>query len=277
MKAVVVFHLFNFDLLDEIFKYISNITIEYDLYITITKEDETIKQKILNFKQDSKIFLVENRGYDVGPFFEILNKINLNEYDYLIKLHTKSSTKTTQFISKIQSFNNNEWRKYLLSFLKNKNVFSRCLNIFNKNQKIGMIGNKYCIMKNDIYYNFKLDDFCNTILNKLQIDKYNKSKYIAGTIFIARTNIFKPLQQLNININDFDITDGKIKHGTKAHFFERIFGFNVYKQGYKIYELFTIRSLLLFLKNTFYTKRVTTSNKLLIKLFKIPIYNKKLK
>lgn len=277
MKAVVVFHLFNFDLLDEILKYVSNITIDYDLYVTITKEDEIIKQKILNFKSDSKIFLVENRGYDVGPFFDVLNKINLDKYDYLIKLHTKSSAKTTQYISKIQSFNKDEWRKCLLSFLKNKSIFNKCLNIFGKNQKIGMIGNDYCIIKNDIYYNFKLDDFCDTILNKLQIDKYSKSKYIAGTMFIAKAHIFKPLQELHMTINDFDITDGKVKHGTRAHFCERIFGLVVYKNKYKIYGLFGIKSLLLCLKNIFYIKKITMNNRLLIKIFKIPIYNKKLK
>ena len=37
----------------------------------------------------AKISIVENRGFDVGPFIKTISELNLDNYDFIVKLHTK--------------------------------------------------------------------------------------------------------------------------------------------------------------------------------------------
>lgn len=82
-------HLYYIDMWPEIKEKLANITVSYDLFVTLNNRNERLQQDILNFKNDAVIQIVDNRGFDVGPFIKLLNSVDLDQYDYIIKLHTK--------------------------------------------------------------------------------------------------------------------------------------------------------------------------------------------
>ena len=49
---------------------------DYDLFVTLVKPNADLEVKIKAFKPMAEIFVVENRGYDVGAFIYVLNHIN---------------------------------------------------------------------------------------------------------------------------------------------------------------------------------------------------------
>ena len=63
---------------------------EYDLYVTLIKEDPKLEKEIHSAFPEAVIWHVPNCGYDIGPFFYFLRHIDLGRYDYILKLHGKN-------------------------------------------------------------------------------------------------------------------------------------------------------------------------------------------
>ena len=91
-KLAVHLHLYYKEQLPKIVKYLKNLDgVDYDLFVTMVEDDEQVKLKILAEFPNSKIWVVENRGYDIGPFIEFLHRIDLKDYEYVLKVHTKGT------------------------------------------------------------------------------------------------------------------------------------------------------------------------------------------
>lgn len=131
MKFAILLHIGYLDLWKEMKNHLSNIKIPYDLWITISGDDEIdkriLKDRILHMYPESNVLLIHNRGMDMGGFFIALKQIFNKgiEYDFILKLHTKR---------------NDIWRNDLLSCLLNK--VEEILEIFKDDHDVGVIGSK---------------------------------------------------------------------------------------------------------------------------------------
>ena len=94
MKTLAVhLHLYYTEQLPNIIKYLKSLEdVDYDLFVTMVEIDKGIEEQIKAFNKKANIRVVENRGYDIGPFVDFLHKINLDDYKYILKLHTKGNT-----------------------------------------------------------------------------------------------------------------------------------------------------------------------------------------
>ncbi|MBQ8660315.1 MAG: hypothetical protein IJ473_01890 [Alphaproteobacteria bacterium] len=284
MKPILVHcHIYYTNLYEELETCIKNITVPFELYITMVEKNISLINKINKSFPNAKIEIVENRGFDIAPFIHILNKVNLNNYSYIIKLHTKRDINEYVFYN-YHNLSNNHWRKYLLSFISSKKNFEKTISILSKNKNIGMCSNYKVICSKTKFK--KIKSKIDEIFKKLNLTLKTK-KYVCGTMFIAKSELFIPIQKLNLSIYDFE---KPLNHndGTLAHIFERIFGYIIYAQNYTIkdvitpklkqiidFEFITILFNLKFWKELLYQKKITSSGKTIIKILKIPVYNKK--
>jgi hypothetical protein len=114
----------------------------------------------------------------------------------------------------------------------------------------------------------------NNELTKAKLSATEKLSFIAGSMFLAKANLLKPLQ--NYNIKDFALTDGKIKEGTFSHVVERLFGALITTQNHTIHTIkhddYRLDFLLVSLKHFIFQKKITKSGKKIIKICKIPVY-----
>ena len=89
-KIAVHMHLYYAEQLEDLLQRLESLSgTAYDLYVTMGAEDKKAEQTIKAFKADANIRIVRNLGYDVGPFIDFLHHVNLDDYDYIIKIHTK--------------------------------------------------------------------------------------------------------------------------------------------------------------------------------------------
>lgn len=222
-KILVCVHIYYHNQVDYIVEKLKNIKkYDYDLYVTYSQENQETKEKFLNFNKDTKFLLTQNIGYDIYPFLFLIDKIDLNKYYCLLKLHTKNHDKQGSY----------DWRDDLYeNLLDTENIFR---NNFNKLKKYGMVGSKKWIFK----MADKLpEDSClyEKICSKIGIEPI-KAKFIGGTIFLARIEIIKKIKELNLLSLDF--TDVKMETGASsspAHVVERLFGVICKQMGLKIY------------------------------------------
>ena len=237
MKLLVHFHLYYHNQVDYFIEKLSNIEgCEWDLYVTYIEENTQTFEKIKNLKPDAFFYKVNNIGYDVWPFIQVIQNINLDNYDFVLKIHTKRYLDyiwwPDDYIYKTKN-KGFHWRNSLVEpLIGSKQLFKRNLDLLNNN--MGFIADKsytISIEKNssqkDIE-NFKI------LKDKLGI-KTIYDKFLAGTMFIIKSSILKRLLILHIKENDFDSESKQGITSSFAHTLERIFMQLALDEGYEIY------------------------------------------
>lgn len=149
-------------------------------------------------------FISKEYGNDIIPtlmmYYQLKNKISFYQ---IMKLHTKSS--------------DNKWFDDLTSFLLTKNLSELLTFKINESNCIGP----------NIYY--KSDNFNKNILNKY-INKFDKSKYIRGTMFLCENIIFDKIIELikldyKMYFNNNLYENNNINtNNSPIHALERMFG-----------------------------------------------------
>ena len=221
-KIAIIIHVGNINVLNKIINdYPNFFNNNFDFFITCNSESVKSQIKIEN----SKIFIVENRGMDIGPFLFIIEYLkDKNNYDYYIKLHTKTD---------------DNWRNNLITSIYNN------LNeiVKDHNDGIKMYGSsKYILDINFSYnYNYVLDilyrnypEYVNNFL------KYCKSKniekcdspplFVAGTIFLFNNKYFDLLSKIKdinyeISILETGYSLNDKNNPRKTHSWEYLFGY----------------------------------------------------
>ena len=277
-RILVHLHLYYLNQLDEILNRLQNLQgLNFDLYVTMVNKSPAAEQKIKQFKPDTHILQVANQGYDIGPFIEVLHSLNLDNYDYVLKIHTKGTAAENYTRINGKRLNNKLWNRLLFDALlfSEEQVHNNLRQLANAD--IGMLSSTYLITDDKKLYE-QFFFFFNEILQAESLPQVDTFSFVAGTMFWAKASLFKPLQKYRLA--DFPVTDGKVKEGTLAHCFERLFGAVAQAQGLKLYGVKSSKVGFTFALNEFkrflFYKKHTQSGKLLIKICKIPIWTQKI-
>ncbi len=263
MKPILVHvHIFYPTLWAELKRCLENITGPYHLYITMVEDHADLRQEILEFNSDAKILVSENRGFDIAPFIEVINSVDLGNYSYLIKLHTKRDVLNPVSINEFD-MSGDKWRNALLSFINTPRSFKRCLKVLNTNPSVGMVNSYKLIIDRDFY-----DEDAVAILHKM-LDEQNlpslEFSFVAGSMFMARAELFKSLQG-RFSISDFDESAPTISQ--LAHALERFLGYIVYLDNKKVCDPFGKTK-----KSKVFKKVKKGGGKRVVYLFGVKIYS----
>jgi len=195
-RILCICHNGNMSIFKKIEKYIDNLlsiqssNIEITLFIcsldTFTSSEiESLKRRF----PTAKHFINENFGFDIGSFFKILEmcKNNSIEFDYVIKIHTKT--------------NDLEREKLLKPILGSTNRIKIILDILS-NDSIGLVGSVKSMFFNYGKLAIHNQNHLKYLLEKFNIGiKYYESlQFIGGTMFWCKFSILKKIFW-NYNIN----------------------------------------------------------------------------
>lgn len=165
-----------------------------------------------------KLSFHKNYGADIAPFLSQL--ISVTE-PYFIKLHGKKS-----YIGRYKHIG---WRSALVhSLIGSQNIVNGNLNKLLHNNNIGIISNKEFVFNNLEKTNGEYIQNVCSFLN-ISYDNLKDSEFIAGSMFMSRTELFQKLFSRNIVdllLKLLSAETGKIDdehHGTYSHAMERIF------------------------------------------------------
>lgn len=275
MKILVHLHLYYQDMLEQMLDLLKSLDqVNYDLYVT-TSPDFSEQDKITNFHNQSKILPVPNRGYDLAPFVYVLQQVNLDDYDYIIKLHTKRDLPKPANLPNC-SLLGGEWRNLLTGFLRSPQALQQALEQFEKHPQVGQLSHSLLIIsagKEDKEANHRAGE----IMSQMGL-KIKQKTFVAGTMFICRARLMQPLKKLQLTAQDFDAPLASHQGGTLAHALERVLGWMIWAQGYKIsvYNQETLKDKLKILgyhiKKFVYRKYTNSKGVTRIKICKIPVY-----
>ncbi len=89
--TAAIFHIFYPDLYETIVEAAQSLGDSCDYYVTIPEDQIELIATISQQFPETRILPVQNRGRDILPFLEILERILPLNYDLLIKIHTKKT------------------------------------------------------------------------------------------------------------------------------------------------------------------------------------------
>lgn len=276
-KILVHVHIYYKNLYSELKECLLNLKdYDHEIFFTLVRHDEELEREINSTFADAHVEVVDNLGFDVGPFVHVLNQVNLADYSYVIKLHTKRDIPTKESFA---WFAGPRWRNALLKFIKTKKMFVKVLSRLETNPSIGMHG------PNISTFNRLCDDHdayraCNAFISShsLPVKRY---RFIAGTMFMVRAELLEMIKKLNFTQKDFESPDLTHEGCQMAHIFERFLGYCVISQGFSIVDcttnvavsklIYLTLNLRKIIMTSIFTVRITKKNKLLVKILKIPV------
>ena len=288
MKPILIHgHIFHVQFWDELKECIKKV-MQYpsDLYVTIVGNHEDIQADIIRNFPKANVRIIESRGFDVGPFVEVLGQVDLDKYSYIVKLHTKRDLAKDEM--GFRCMHSDIWRNNLLLPFRNEEIFRQYIENFEQHPYVGMTACYQLFVKNSVDSNFDKNsyDSFKSFLHKSHL-KNISFQYVAGTMFIARANLFKYIQKMGLSLKDFPISN-RMDKGDLAHVLERFFGYSVYAQGFILRDLIVprrkeisfqsrerIKYIWPWLSRFFFQKKVTRSRNLIIKICKIHVYRRK--
>jgi lipopolysaccharide biosynthesis protein len=223
--VAVLLHVFHTDLWPEILSLLLDVKdlIAIDISLSENHDNKKILQDLKPFRI-IKIRYTDNHGVDISPFLHQIKELDPNLFPYFIKLHTKKS-----FINKFH------WRLVLFNaLLGSKDILQSNIKKLETNTGIGAITDKTTIMSSIGHNTQHIKLLCDF----LHIDRALNKKFMAGSMFMSRTHIFKKYLNSNtIYYIDMLLEDGVVKdehQGTFCHAMERIFGKIVHQEKLKI-------------------------------------------
>ncbi len=230
-RLAVFFHLYYFDLWEEVYYYLKNIEEEFDLYVNIVESiwepqmHETLRRDFPN----ARIIISPNRGKDIGGQLASMEQVDFSQYDVFCTIHTKKSPHISPLIS-------DRWRRDLYdAILGTPEKVKLNLEILRKDPSVGLIGSRFWrnteVLHNAEHYYRLLDVF--------EIKPEARAcEYLSGTMMLVRPQIWQAMFDRFRN-RDLEEGNGKDllfqKDGQIAHALERIIGNLVQHSGMRFF------------------------------------------
>lgn len=283
MKPILVhLHIYYKELYPELKEYLKNIKgYDFRLVVTMVEDLTEVIDDVKKSFDNVQVKVLDNLGYDIGPFVEVINSVNLDDYSYVVKLHTKRDVKTDL---NNEWFSGTGWRNTMLSFIKSQDRFDKVIARLESDNTIGMHGAIPAIFSkdDDLATKTREDVIALAQKNNLKAIDY---EFVAGSVFVVRASVLKMIQALKLSQKGFEIPDETHVKSQFAHIIERYLGFITYTQGMTVEDcelsstqkkfFYLKKSWLKFFNKYIYSVRVTKKRKLLVKILRIPVYSRK--
>lgn len=229
VKLLVIFHLYYEDQLDFFLEKMHSINgCEWDLIVTGPEHDENVRNRISEFKPGAVFLTTSNLGYDIWPFIAAIKSVRLEDYDLLLKLHTKNSNICDTRVNGIR-MRGYEWRDILVGgLLGSGTVFKNALDSFD-DPSVGLVCNRTILkeVSNGLYEDLRPLEEELAYLGITTEDRH----FCAGTMFMARVMPYKILQSDKVVESKFAAGVSHAR-GSMAHIYERIISILVADAGY---------------------------------------------
>ena len=224
LKIAVHIHLFYPELTGHFIRLLRNFPYNFKLVITSCSDFPEVKEKFQKAFKDVEYRVVPNKGRDLGAFIYALNEFNLEQYDLIIKLHSKSNKGqnliSPWLINNHQVLNRRYWRNSMeYALAGNKKQSAKLVKIFEEG-KTGLAGAKRFFTENARNTNETETAATFAVCEKLGTEK--KIAFFAGTIFAVKGEILTPLKAFSID--DFKAINESSENTSVEYCLERIFG-----------------------------------------------------
>jgi len=229
-RIAVALHLHYPDLWPEFEALLEAADRQFQLFLTLTRPDAALTQRVQARFPGAEITVYENRGRDVGPFIQLLREGKFDPFDLICKLHGKKSGTSgpRMVLGEI-------WRQAsAFDLIGSRGVVDRIIAHFERSPGTQMIGSRRFRLPNE-WKGEKAAWGENRpmVLNLLEtmgMPSSSRLDFFAGTMFWVRRGALEPLRRLDLPLAVFP-EEASQQDGTLQHALERVLGMICTKIG----------------------------------------------
>lgn len=225
MKTALVLHLFYPEVAVELIDRVAAIDPPADIFVTHSVVlDETVLAALDRLPRKAEVVEVANRGWDIGPLFELLPLLAERGYELIGKLHTKKGG----------SGYAPEWRQLAYDgMIASRELVTSIGDVFAANLDLSLLGAKP-LYKSVASHLFRNAELLSDLAPQLVAPAYPPADwgFFAGTFFWARRSLLEKVAALA----DFGdaATASQDRDGALGHAVERLFGIAPLALGGKV-------------------------------------------
>ncbi|MET0373395.1 MAG: rhamnan synthesis F family protein, partial [Rhizorhabdus sp.] len=225
MKAALVLHLFYPDVALELIDRVAAIGAPVDVFVTHSAAlDTSVVDALQRLPRQPEIVPVANRGWDIGPLFELLPLLAERGYDLIGKLHTKKGG----------SGYAPEWRQLAYDgMIASAALVGDIIRAFDEHPDLSLLG-PAPLYKSVASHLFRNAELLSDLAPRLVAPAYPPADwgFFAGTFFWARRSLLEKVAGLA----DFGEagTISQERDGALGHAVERLFGLAPLALGGKV-------------------------------------------
>lgn len=204
---------------------------DWDLAVTWNYACAATEKAVRAFKPEARFLTVENVGYDVWPFLEMLSKVDVSPYDILFKLHTKNVTSCKTVRLNGLHLREAAWRNVLVdALLGSPEQVRSVVSVFREQADAGMV----CSGK--LYASLDFPEDGTMLTEELAALglRTEERRFCAGNMFAVRPCLLAPLRKRDFRPGQFPSRSRSGSGGTLAHVYERVFSLLAPAQGYRV-------------------------------------------
>jgi hypothetical protein len=231
--AAIVAHVFYEDTWADIAGVLTRLSIPFDLILTTVPGRDRLVETMSRDFPDAEVIVTENRGRDVRPFLELLEKGRLDRFRYVCKIHGKKSTDGGRM-----SYLGALWRRRLLfDLLAGPDIAKTIVRTFEADPGVGMIGPRaFRLPSRTVPLEPSWGKSGPKVLElaaKMGVapERFHLD-FFGGTMFWVRPEALRPLRELRLTgafPEERGLLDGGLEHAT-----ERLFSTSAVVAGFKL-------------------------------------------
>lgn len=217
-KKAVTYHLFYPELVLESIETINEFDCSYDKIFTVSETLPTEYLDLIKSSTTARVFVAQNSGRDLYPFWLLVKQGVLDSYELICKLHGKKS---------LHRGDGDEWRRASIDVLcGSKQRIKYIENIFFDNTYPGLSfiapQAKALISTQDRHWLGNLHwlkEISSRLGNELKLEDVSGKAIMAGSFYWMNSEGVNKFRQLPISLQDWadnhligDKTDGKLEH-----------------------------------------------------------------
>ena len=235
MKLLVHLHIWYPEQIPYFLSRLSNIRgCDWDLYVTGVPEG---REAVRAFKPDAVFLDTEPVGYDVWPFIQVLRTAPLEQYDCVLKLHTKNRAPKFIQVNGVV-LPGYRWRNLLVeALLGSPACFRRALGALEQDPSAGLACQALLLKR------LSRTAPSDTTLLAAEAARVGLSlrgnAFCAGTLFLARASAYAWLREAPVEAEHFAGTSATHASGSPAHVYERLLSLCVTSAGLRLVPLVT--------------------------------------
>lgn len=238
MRLLVYLHVYYHDQVPWFMDKLRHVTgVEWDLLVTWVAPNPATEALVRACKPDARFLQVENVGYDIWPFIVALRSIDMDAYEFILKLHTKNCSAPGNRINGLH-LRGFRWRNLLVdALLGSEEQFRHVWQCMTSDPKAGLACNAALLCTLSV----GLPEDTEPLFKEMErIGLHTDDlRFCGGTMFLARTAPLCFLRDLDLSPDSFSGPPLSHTVGSLAHVYERIVTFCITAQGY---ELVPVRS-----------------------------------
>lgn len=200
VRTLVVLHLYYFGLWSKVRAYLENLSgMVFDLFVTYPEElaDEATLRAVREFKPDAELVACANAGFDVGPFVDVLSRVDLSKYDIVFKLQTKGCDKELVYAYGLL-LKGDEWFRCLYDGILSRENLPRLVEALESGTCELAAAERLIV-----HDQYDRQWFVRCACERLHVPVPEDYAFVAGTCFAMRASSLVPLQKLGLTIADF--------------------------------------------------------------------------